>query len=204
MNTKNLLLLSGVTLISLLVVEGGLRLAGYLAENLGLDPQLLRAVLPAHGNDPTDAIAWAEALASYRNQEDFQLLATGFKRCRNILEGQLLAPDQRDASLERWAVCGGGADGESFDELVEPAEVELRQQVAAAMGALQAAERSGRYDEVFRILSGFGPAIDDFFDTVRVNVVDRRLRQIRHAFLREIQALFVRYADFTAVAPTDD
>jgi len=180
------------------------RLAGYLAENLGLDPQLLRAVLPAHGNDPTDAIAWAEALASYRNQEDFQLLATGFKRCRNILEGELLAPDQREASLERWAGGGAGADGESFDQLSEPAEIELRQQVAAAMGALQAAERSGRYDEVFRILSGFGPAIDDFFDTVRVNVADHRLRQIRHAFLREIQALFVRYADFTAVAPTDD
>ena len=180
------------------------RLAGYLAENLGLDPQLLRAVLPAHGNDPTDVVAWAEALASYRNQEDFKLLATGFKRCRNILEGQVLAPDQRDASLQRWAGGGAGADGESFAELNEPAEVELRQQVAAATEALLAAERSGQYDEVFRILSGFGPAIDEFFDTVRVNVADRELRQNRHAFLREIQALFVRYADFTAVAPADD
>jgi glycyl-tRNA synthetase beta chain len=180
------------------------RLAGLLADQLRYDPDVVRAVLPAHGNDPTDTVAWAQALSSYRDDDKFLLLATGFKRCTNILEGDLLVKAQRDEALRRWAAGGAGAAGESFADLTEPAEIALLQQVKESIPALRDAEQAGRYDEVFAILSGFGPAIDAFFDSVRVNVSDPRLRQLRHAFLREIHALFVRYAEFTALAPADD
>ena len=85
--------------------------------------------------------------------------------------------------------------------LPEAAEQQLRNQVAAAAGGLLAAESDGDYDSVFAILSVFGPAIDDFFDSVRVNVTEPSLKAARHAFLREIHGLFARYADFAKVAP---
>ncbi len=68
---------------------------------------------------------------------------------------------------------------------------------------LVAAEESRDYDKVFAILSGLGPAIDAFFDGVRVNAEEEGLRLLRHAFLREIHGLFAQYADFSAVAPGD-
>lgn len=179
------------------------RLAGLLAESFGCVPEVVRAILPVHGNDPTDAMAWVRALTGFRDREDFLQLATGFKRCKNILEGKVLVGAELAESLTRWRQGGSAAAGASFSALTEPAERELCQEIVAAIPDLLAAEEKGDYEEIFRVLSAFGPAIDSFFDTVRVNVADDDVRALRHAFLREIQALFVRYADFTAVAPTE-
>ncbi len=97
-----------------------------------------------------------------------------------------------------------GASGEDFTKLEEPAERELREAVAAAMPGLLAAEADGDYVTVFQTLSGFGPGIDRFFEDVRVNAEDPQLRDLRHAFLREIHALFLRYADFSRVLPDEE
>ncbi len=67
------------------------RLEGWFTENLGCEPELVRAVLPVRWGDPVDALAWIRALDGYREREDFQQLATGFKRCRNILKGERAA-----------------------------------------------------------------------------------------------------------------
>jgi len=87
--------------------------------------------------------------------------------------------------------------------LPEAAEARLRSAVAAAAADLERAENGGQYETVFDILSSFGPAIDAFFNEVRVNVEDAGLRARRHAFLREIHGLFARYGDFSAVAAGD-
>ncbi|MFO7654101.1 MAG: glycine--tRNA ligase subunit beta [Candidatus Krumholzibacteriia bacterium] len=179
------------------------RLEGYLVDAQGMDPDVVRAVLPAHGQDPYDALAWARALSGFRDQKDFQRLATGFKRCRNILQGDVLPAGERPASRQRWEEGGRGAGGESFGDLVEPAETALRDRVAMDTPALRVAAAQRDYEAVFRLLAGFGPAIDAFFDQVRVNVEEPRLRRLRHAFLREIHALFASFADFVAVAPAD-
>jgi len=179
------------------------RFSRLLVEDRGCVPELVRAVLPAHGGDPTDAVAWIEALAGFRHQEDFLLLATGFKRCKNILEGQILAEEDLAGCLTRWQAGGEGVAGESFAALTAPAEQDLKKQVVAAIPSLVAQEESGDYVAIFEQLSRFGPAIDRFFDTVRVNVEDQGLRRLRHAFLREIHGLFARYADFSAVAPPE-
>lgn len=178
------------------------RLAGEL-EALGCAPDVVRAVLPARGNDPRDALAWAGALAGFRDQPDFLLLATGFKRCQNILEGRFLAGAELDDCPRRWRRGGEAPDGTPLARLPEPAERALLAMGAAAIQPLAQAEQQGRYEEVFRLLSGFGPAIDSFFDQVRVNVAEEGLRSLRHAFLREIHGLFVRYADFSALAPPE-
>ena len=180
------------------------RLEGWLVDSEGAEPALVRAVLPVRGSDPTDAAVWIQALDRFRGRDDFLLLARGFKRCTNILKGEILAPDQRSAACERWREGGRGAAGENLDALGEPAERELRQAIATAAPDLFAAEAAGDYVQVFQTLSSFGPVIDRFFDTVRVNAEDADLRALRHAFLREIHALFLRYADFARVLPDED
>ena len=179
------------------------RMAGHFTENLDCSPEAVRAVLPVRWRDPQDALAWTRALAGYRDREDFQLLATGFKRCRNILKGDVLGVGELDQCLERWLRGGQDRGGEGFGGLTEPAEIELRDQVTAAAPHLAEAEEAGDYARVFAVFSGLGPAIDTFFDTVRVNVEDDALRGVRHGFLREIHGLFARYADFSQVAPLE-
>ncbi len=166
--------------------------------------EAVRAVLPAHGHDPLDARSWALALDGFREEPDFQQLATGFKRCRNILEGDLLDATESEACLERWLAGGRSPDGHDFSGLPEPAEQILRDQVAAAVPRLFEHRAAGDYQSVYRILSSLGPTIGDFFDHVRVNVDDLQLKQIRHGFLREIYGLFAQYADFSAVAPLEN
>jgi glycyl-tRNA synthetase beta chain len=179
------------------------RMVGYFTENLGCSPEAVRAVLPVRWSDPLDALAWTKALAGYRGREDFQLLATGFKRCRNILKGDILAVGALDLCLERWLAGGSGSLGEDFGILSESAETELRDQVVEAAPRLDHAEKDGDYTQVFAVFSGLGPAIDTFFDTVRVNVEDEDLRKVRIGFLREIHGLFARFADFSQVAPLE-
>ena len=179
------------------------RMAGYFSENLGCSPEAIRAVLPVRWRDPLDALAWTRALAGYRDRDDFQLLATGFKRCRNILKGDVLPVTALDSCLDRWLAGGAGPQGEDFDHLTEPAEIELRDQVLASAPQLAAAEKAGDYDQVFAVFSGLGPSIDRYFDSVRVNVEDEALRRVRLGFLREIHGLFARFADFSQVAPLD-
>lgn len=179
------------------------RLAGYLAETAGRDAAVLRAVLPARWRDPLAALAWSGALEGYRGRADFQALATGFKRCRNILKGGVLADAERAGCFDRWLAGGRGAGGEDFDRLPETAEVELRRLAAAAAPGLAAAERAGRQDEAFAILSSLGPAIDRYFEQVLVNAQDEQLKALRYAFVKEIHGLFARYAEFSEVAPVD-
>ncbi len=175
-----------------------------LLVGLGSTTEAVRAVLPAHGNDPLDARDWAEALDGFREASDFQRLATGFKRCRNILEGALLATADANGCVDRWLSGGRTPTGLDFSGLTEDAEIELRDQVMAAVPLLLDHRAGGDYQSVFRVLSSLGPAIGDFFDQVRVNVTDLQLKQIRHDFLREIYGLFALYADFSAVAPLEN
>jgi len=180
------------------------RLAGFLQDTQGADPDVVRAVLPVRGHDPADAQAWIKALSGFRGRDDFLLLARGFKRCTNILKGGTLPAGAREAAAERWMSGGSGAEGESFALLGEPAEAALRDAVAGAAASLLEREQAGDYVAVFQTLSGFGPLIDRFFDEVRVNAEDAALREARLAFLREIHALFMRYADVSQVAPDEE
>jgi len=131
------------------------------------------------------------------------LLATGFKRCRNILKGDVLPVAGLSACLQRWIEGGHGAKQEDFAGLVEKEEKDLLEMVAAQAEKLQKAEGNKDFPLVFEILSQFGPAIDLFFDQVRVNAEEKDLRCLRHGFLREIHGLFSSYADFSEVAPAE-
>ncbi len=177
------------------------RLEGYLMDQGDENQDVVRAVLPVRWRNPVDASAWVRALDGYREQADFQLLATGFKRCRNILKGEVLPVEGLLDCRQRWLAGGLGAAGEDFSGLPDPLEAALLAQVVAAVPQLVAAESARDYQQVFAVLSGLGPAIDAFFEGVRVNAEEETLRRLRHGFLREIHGLFAQYADFGAVAP---
>lgn len=130
-------------------------------------------------------------------------MATGFKRCRNILKGAVLPDSDLDACFDRWLAGGRAATGEDFGALPEPAERALLQQAVAAAPALRAAEQAARQGDAYDTLSALGPAIDEYFNAVMVNAEDPALRALRHAFVREIHGLFARYADFGEVAPLE-
>ncbi|MCP4292853.1 MAG: glycine--tRNA ligase subunit beta [bacterium] len=179
------------------------RLTGYFTEGQGQDPDVVRAVIPVRWRDPADALEWVKSLNNFRDREDFQLLATGFKRCRNILKGDVLPVEELDSCLQRWCNGGSGALGEDFDDMPEDVEQSLRQQAVKAAEGIRDAEVNHNYDGVFSLLSGMGPAIDRYFEEVRVNAEEKDLRILRHSFLREIYGLFARYADFAAVAPSE-
>ncbi len=179
------------------------RLSGFFTENLDRDPDVVRAVIPVRWRDPADALDWVDALTNYRDRDDFQLLATGFKRCRNILKGGILEFSELDECLKRWNDGGRGSLGEDFEAMPDPVEKSLCQQVNKAAAGLKAAESGHDYDKVFALLSGLGPSIDEYFEKVRVNADDDALKKLRHAFLREIHGLFARYADFTEVAAAE-
>lgn len=180
------------------------RLAGYFVDNLELQADVVRAVVPVRWRDPADAVDWVAALTHFRDREDFQLLATGFKRCRNILKGEILPLDDLDGCLQRWQSGGSGSEGEDFARMPEDEETTLREAVAAAAADLGPAEKAHDYDGVFSLLSHLGPAIDRYFEQVRVNVDDPELTRLRHAFLRETHGLFARYADFSEVVAAED
>lgn len=178
------------------------RLERLLSES-DASPEAVRAVLPAHGHDPVDARDWAQALDAYREDADFQSLATGVKRCRNILEGRVLEGDAAAACVARWRDGGRTPNGADFSALTEPAELDLRDRVIEAVPALVESLAAGAYREVLACLSDLGPSIDAFFESVRVNSDDLQMKQVRHGFLREIYGLFAIYADFSAVAPLE-
>jgi len=179
------------------------RLSGFFIENLDRDPDVVRAVIPVRWRDPADALDWVDALTHYRDRDDFQLLATGFKRCRNILKGGVLDFSGLDECVQRWNSGGSGSQGEDFLQMPDPVEQSLRGQVAKAAAGLSESEASHDYDRVFALLSGLGPAIDEYFEKVRVNAEENELKMLRHAFLREIHGLFARYADFAEVAAAE-
>jgi len=180
------------------------RLEGYFIDSLGQVPEVVRAILPVRWFDPVAARAWSEALAVHRQREDFLQAAVGFKRCRNILKGDILPVDQFDPCLQRWLSGGSGAAGENFAGLGHPVAEGLRRMTAAAAGEVALAEAEGRMADVFAILSDLGPAIDKFFETVRVLDDNESLQAARIAFLREIHGLFARYGDFQEMVATDN
>ncbi len=163
------------------------RLEGTLT-SAGSDLATVRAVLPVRSDDPGDAAAWTRALEGFRSEDDFLKLAQGFKRCRNILDDEVPTNEEFPSILARWRDGGRGSQGEDFGKLPEKAEQDLLDAIRTALPELGRLEADRDYVGVYKTLSVFGPLIDSFFDSVRVNVENENLRQLRRGFLRESMA----------------
>lgn len=160
------------------------RLAGHLADEAGFEPDIVAAVVGAAGAHPLDARARCEALTWLRTsrREDFEALAAGFKRAKNIL---------KKASAE-------GAP--SADAAAEPAERALLEAFTAVERRVAEAEASHRYREALSDLASLRAPIDAFFDGVLVMAEDEAVRTNRLRLLGRIVARIGGVADLSRIA----
>lgn len=159
------------------------RLSGHLQED-GFDADVVAAVVGASGAHPLDARARVQALSALRStlREDFDALAAGFKRAKNILK-------KASAAGEPTA-----------DALVEDAERALFDAYRTVDGEVAAAEAEHRYADAFAALAGLRGPIDAFFDSVMVMADDAKLRDNRLRLLGRIVDRVQGLADLSRIA----
>ena len=125
-------------------------------------------------DDPRESLVRLHALHGVRSEarEDFERLAGGFKRAKNILGDSTAAKVQPDL----------------FEEDAERELYEAVRKLAAGGGGYAARLRS---------LAALRAPVDRFFDDVLVMAEDTELRDNRFALLSETLTLFYRIADIS-------
>jgi glycyl-tRNA synthetase beta chain len=164
------------------------RLARYLVEEEGFEADVVAAVVPSAGGDPLDARARGAALGSLRveQREEFEALAAGFKRAKNILK-----KDRADGPP-------------SADRLADDAERELFEAFREVDADVAAAEREHRYRDAFAGLARLRAPIDRFFDSVMVLTEDRALRENRLRLLGRIVDRVQGLADLSRLGAREE
>jgi glycyl-tRNA synthetase beta chain len=183
-----------------IVVEGKLRLP--LRELLGGDTQLeeflldrvryyfreirgfqydeVNAVFANGWDDLIDAEERLEAIREVRPTENFEPVAAGFKRIKNIL---------RQAGTANYSAA------------IQPGLIEEGAEAALYAATLEAGARLGSltWREKVQALASMRPYIDQFFDAVMVNAPDLAVRQNRLILLHTMLAQFSAIADFSEI-----
>ena len=142
---------------------------------------VIEAVLSAGFDDMVDAKERLNAMAAIVGRADFEPLAVAFKRVVNIVEKQ--AKDVQAVSVDA-ALLG------------EEAEKALFQGLEASRGKIAEAVKARDFAGALNQIASLKPAVDLFFDKVRVLADDPKLKANRVALLVAIAGLFRDIADF--------
>jgi glycyl-tRNA synthetase beta chain len=127
-----------------------------------------------------------EALSQVRSSDDFQALATLFKRVKNITKGI----NESGRNL-----------GDIRRTLREPAEVALADDFERRWPLIDRALSEREYVRAIRELASLNPAVDRFFTDVLVMAEDSDLRAARLALLTHMRdAVRVRIGDISEMA----
>jgi glycyl-tRNA synthetase beta chain len=155
------------------------RVRYYFREVLGYKYDEVNAVIASGWEDLVDVAERLEAIREVRRTEDFEPVAAGFKRIKNILRQ-----------------AGGSSTG-----YIDRALVEDGPEAGLYEATLAAAERmpSLTWRERVQTLASMRPYIDRFFDGVMVNVPDVAVRRNRLALLGTMLAEFSTIADFSEI-----
>lgn len=127
----------------------------------------------------------AAALEEMRSEADFEVLATAFKRIKNILAGQAIELDRVRTS-----------------ELKEPAERTLNLAVQEMRPRVVSRLENGEFLEALKQMARLREPVDRFFEDVLVMSHEENLRRNRLRILHETSQLFLSYADISMVART--
>ena len=158
------------------------RLAGRLREQ-GYSAQEVDAVLSLRPARLAEVGARLDAVRGFAALPEAASLAAANKRVGNILKKSDLAAAPFDPSL-----------------LDAPAEKALAGALADVGARADAAYGERDYARSLRLLAALKPSVDDFFDTVMVNVEQPALRANRLALLSALQATMNRVADLSRLA----
>src|SRR6185436_10840370 len=145
----------------------------------------IEAVLkPAHDQalDLVDLVQRMKALQSVTTKVEFDPLIVGFKRAHRLVEKEQW--DRKPVDLAR------------FDH---PTESALYRATVEVRGEMMSAMKQGDYGQALDGLVRLKPTIDAFFTAVMVNAEDPIVRSNRLSLLKEVDDLFMSFADFSQI-----
>ncbi|MGH7183412.1 MAG: glycine--tRNA ligase subunit beta, partial [Nitrospiraceae bacterium] len=150
-----------------------------------LRDDVIEAVLkPAHDEalDLVDLVLRMKALESITTKPGFDPLIVGFKRAHRLVE------------KEQW-------DHKPVDpaRFEHPAESALYQATAEEQDKVISAMSLGDHGQALDVLVRLKPAIDAFFTAVMVNAEDPAVRSNRLSLLKQVDDLFMSFADFSQI-----
>ena len=156
------------------------RVRYYFREIRGFGYDEVNAVLATGFEDLVDVEERLEAVREARPTEDFQAVAAGFKRIRNILKptgGRLVAG------------------------LIDPLLIEPGPEAALYQATLDTKSRFATMSarEKVQAIAALRPEIDLFFDKVLVNAPQAAIRHNRLTLLHTMLAEFSTIADFSEI-----
>jgi glycyl-tRNA synthetase beta chain len=138
-------------------------------------------------DDLVRLVARVEALQAFLKTDDGKNLLAGYKRAANILK----AEEKKD---NRTYIS-------EVDEtlLPEPADTALYTALAKAIGAIGPALDKEDFAGAMREMAALRGPVDGFFEAVKVNADDPRLRENRLHLLAGLRAALHRVADFSKI-----
>jgi glycyl-tRNA synthetase beta chain len=173
--------------------EGRRRITDFVFERVrhyvrivhALRDDVIEAVLkPAHGKaiDLFDLVLKMKSLEAVTTQAEFDPLIVGFKRAHRLVEKEQWDREPVEAARFQHA-----------------AESALHKAVTDERSRVDASVNAGEYGRVLEALVRLKPAIDDFFAAVMVNADDKSVRSNRLSLLKDVDELFMSFADFSQI-----
>ena len=151
----------------------------------GLREDVIESVLkPITGPmiDLVDLVQKMRALEAVTMKPDFDPLIVGFKRAHRLVEKEQWTREPVDAA-----------------RFQHPAESALHQAAMGEHQQIEASIQAGAYDRALDALVRLKPVVDDFFTGVMVNADDQAVRSNRLSLLKEVDDLFMAFADFSQI-----
>ncbi len=163
------------------------RLKGQLREQ-GARHDLVDAVFALEGQDDLlMVVRRVEALGKFLDTDDGKNLLAGIKRAANILRIE----EKKDGNA-----FDGAPDATLYSLVEEKTLAKAIDQVKAEAGAAVAKED---FAAAMTAMAKLRPAVDAFFDKVKVNDDDPKVRENRLKLLNEIRAATRAVADFSKI-----
>jgi glycyl-tRNA synthetase beta chain len=154
------------------------RVRRYLIDVVGVAFDTADAVMAAGWTRLPELVARARALEAARSADAFRWLALGFKRVRNITDGQ---PD-------------GAVDPAAFQQ---PEEGELHRHSSEFRERLDECLEARRFDDAFAAMAKLADVLERFFVEVLVMTDNERTRANRIALLKALGTDFLKLADLS-------
>ncbi|NGZ95644.1 MAG: glycine--tRNA ligase subunit beta [Nitrospira sp. WS110] len=172
----------GVSRITEFILE---RVRHYVRIVHALRDDVIEAVLKqAYGKaiDLVDLVLRMKALEGVTTKPEFDPLIVGFKRAHRLVDKEQWTREPVEAARFQHA-----------------AESALHKAVTDERNQVQASVKAGEYGRALDALVRLKPAVDDFFESVMVNADDQAVRSNRLSLLKEVDELFMSFADFSQI-----
>lgn len=129
-----------------------------------------------------DALERMKALQTVTTRPEFDPLIVGFKRAHRLVDKEQWTREPVEAARFQHA-----------------AESALHKAVTDERNQVQASVKAGEYCKALDALVRLKPAVDDFFEGVMVNADDQAVRSNRLSLLKDVDELFMSFADFSQI-----